>query len=102
MPSAKTIIRRLRGSIRSSAFEHGMDAELQLHLELETEALIARGMDPHEARLTAQHRFGSVAQVKDARRRDRSDARAARGLKKSKIRNLEFGSRNSCPTKGRR
>jgi hypothetical protein len=50
---AKTIVRRLCGSIRSSAFEDGMDAELQLHLELEAEALAARGMDPRAARLTA-------------------------------------------------
>jgi len=47
MPDAKTIVRRLRGSIRSSAFEDGMDAELQLHLEIEAEALAA--IDPMRA-----------------------------------------------------
>jgi len=54
MPSASTLIRRLRGSLRSSAFEARMEAELQLHLELETELLVARGMDPREARLAAR------------------------------------------------
>ena len=42
-----------------------MDAELQMHLELEAEALVARGIDPREARLDAQHRFGSLAHIKD-------------------------------------
>jgi hypothetical protein len=65
MPSGKTILRRLRGTIRSPAFEDGMDAELRMHLELEADALVARGMDPRQARLTAQHRFGSLAQIKD-------------------------------------
>src|SRR4029077_2453229 len=35
------------------------------HLELEIEALIARGMNPAEAADAARRRFGRVAQVKD-------------------------------------
>ena len=65
MPDVLTFVRRLRGSLRSSAFEASMEAELQVHLALETELLVARGMDPCEARLAARERFGSVAQVKD-------------------------------------
>ena len=42
-----------------------MDAELRHHLELETEALVARGMTPDAARDAARRRFGSVALVKD-------------------------------------
>jgi putative ABC transport system permease protein len=42
-----------------------MQAELRLHLELETDALIERGMDPAAARDTARRRFGSVALVMD-------------------------------------
>jgi predicted permease len=60
-----TLFRRLRGSVRTSAFEQNMDAELRHHLEMETEALIASGMPPAAARETAQRRFGSVALVKD-------------------------------------
>src|SRR4051794_32585644 len=63
--SFTSVVRRLRGSIRSRAFEDGLDAELQHHLALETDALIARGVDPREARVVAQSRFGSVAHVKD-------------------------------------
>ena len=60
-----TLFRRLRGSVRSSAFEQQMDAELRHHLELETDALIAGGMTPAAARDAARQRFGSVALVKD-------------------------------------
>jgi putative ABC transport system permease protein len=58
--------RRLRGSLPATAFEDSMEAELAHHLELETQALVARGMDPADARADARRRFGSVAQVKDA------------------------------------
>ena len=60
-----TVLRRLRGSVRSSAFEDAMDAEMQHHLELETDALVAGGMSRARARDIARVRFGSVAQVKD-------------------------------------
>jgi len=63
--SMTSVLRRLRGSVRSSAFESSMEAEMRHHLELEIEALIARGMNPAEARDAARRRFGSVAQVKD-------------------------------------
>src|SRR4029077_12628155 len=39
--------------------------EMRHHLELETEALIASGLTPADARETAQRRFGSVALAKD-------------------------------------
>ncbi|MFI5178845.1 MAG: ADOP family duplicated permease, partial [Vicinamibacterales bacterium] len=58
--------RRLRGAFRTTAFEDSMEAELAHHLELETQVLIARGMDPADARADAHRRFGSVAHVKDA------------------------------------
>ena len=63
--SVRSVFRRLRGSVRTSAFEQSMDAELRHHLELETDALIARGMTPKAARDAARQRFGSVALVKD-------------------------------------
>jgi predicted permease len=59
------MFRRFRGSFRDATFEQGMEAELRHHLEMETEALIARGMAPQSARDTARSRFGSVALVKD-------------------------------------
>jgi predicted permease len=63
--SVQTLFRRLRGSIRTSTFEQNMEAELRHHLELEAEALVARGMTPAAARDAARRRFGSVALVKD-------------------------------------
>jgi hypothetical protein len=45
MPDVLTFVRRLRDSRRSSAFEASMEAELQVHLELETELLVARGIE---------------------------------------------------------
>jgi predicted permease len=63
--SVLTMFRRLRGSVRTSAFEQNMDAELRHHLDLETEALVARGMTADAARDAARRRFGSVALVKD-------------------------------------
>ena len=44
--SVQTLFRRLRGSVRSSAFEQNMDEELRYHLEREAESLVARGMTP--------------------------------------------------------
>ena len=63
--SVLSMFRRLRGSIRTSAFEQDMEAELRHHMELETEAGIARGMTPDAARDAARRSFGSVALVKD-------------------------------------
>src|SRR5262245_54477457 len=59
------LLRRLRGSVRSSAFESSMEAEMRHHLELEAEALMARGMNRAEAGDAARRRFGSIAQLKD-------------------------------------
>src|SRR5258705_1242771 len=63
--SFASALHRLGGSVRSSAFEDGMDAEMRHHLELETDKLIAGGMTPAEALDTAHRRFGSVALAKD-------------------------------------
>ncbi len=65
MPSL-AFLRRLRGSVRTSAFERQMADELQFHLDRETEALIARGMDPAAAAAEARRRFGSVALASDS------------------------------------
>ena len=48
--SVLSMFRRLRGSVRTSAFEQDMEAELRHHLDLETDALVARGMTPEAAR----------------------------------------------------
>ena len=54
----RTLLRRTRA-------EDDMDEELRVHLELQTDALMRRGMSPDEARDQARRTFGSVASVKD-------------------------------------
>src|SRR5471032_1360902 len=63
--SLLSMFRRLRGSVRTSAFEQDMDAELRHHLDREADDLVARGLTPEAARDAARQRFGSVAFVKD-------------------------------------
>src|SRR5262245_45073135 len=64
MPSF-AFVRRLCGSLRTSAFEREMADELQFHLEREADALVARGLTPADAAAEARRRFGSVALVRD-------------------------------------
>jgi predicted permease len=87
--SVLTILRRLRGSVRTSAFEDSMDAELRHHLELEAETLVARGMTPDAAGAAARQRFGSVALVKD-------DCRESWGMRAidALAQDLRFAARN--------
>jgi putative ABC transport system permease protein len=40
-------------------------AEIQAHLQIETDRLVEDGMQPHEARLAAERRFGNVARVRE-------------------------------------
>ena len=87
--SVLSMFRRLRGSARTSAFEQDMDAELRHHLDLETDALVARGMTPDAARDDARRRFGSIALVKD-------DCRESWGLRAIDMltQDLRFALRN--------
>jgi hypothetical protein len=87
--SILTLLRRLRGSIRTAAFEESMDAELRHHLERETEALVDGGMSADAARAEARRRFGSVALVKD-------DCRESWGMRTldALAQDLRFAARN--------
>jgi predicted permease len=57
---------RLRGLVQRWRAEREIDDELTSHLEMETQANIARGMAPAEARQAALRAFGGVAQMKEA------------------------------------
>ncbi len=59
---------RLRASLRRGKIEREMDAEMRLHLEMETAENVRRGMSEEEARLAAQRSFGGVERVKEAYR----------------------------------
>ncbi|MEP6496259.1 MAG: ABC transporter permease, partial [bacterium] len=65
---------RLRAILRRSAMEREMRAEMQLHLDRQTELLVARGMSRADARLAARREFGNVGIHQE-------DARDARGVR---------------------
>ena len=56
---------RLRGLLRREAVIRDIDEELRAHVEMETEANLARGMSPEEARRAALRSFGNFDSVRD-------------------------------------
>ena len=56
---------RLRSLFRSASADRDLTRELRAHLAQETEANIAAGMNPDEARRAALRAFGSVAAVEE-------------------------------------
>lgn len=64
---------RLRALWRRGAAEHELNDELRFHIDRETEAGVARGLDPMEARRRALVQFGGLE-------RYREESRDARGL----------------------
>jgi predicted permease len=69
----KNLYRRLGAIVERRRFERDLDEELLFHLEMEIRKNVACGMDPVEARHTAERAFGGVVRVKE-------DVRALRGL----------------------
>src|SRR5215212_4326469 len=65
---------RLRAIVRRSALEREMRDEMERHLDLQTELLVARGMSRVDARLAARREFGNVGVHQE-------DARDARGVR---------------------
>ena len=59
------VVARLRALFRRAAVIDDIDEELRSHIELETEALVERGMTPEAARHTARGHFGHVARVRE-------------------------------------
>lgn len=59
------VVTRLRGLVRREAIIRDIDEELRLHVELEAEEHINRGMEPDEARRAAVRSFGDVGRIKD-------------------------------------
>jgi len=58
----KTFLR----AARRRRFEQDLDQELRFHLDMEIEALTARGHSPEEARTIAERNFGGVERHKDS------------------------------------
>src|SRR5690349_2635079 len=71
--SIRAAVARIRELFNRSRLAHDLDDELQLHLELEIENNIRRGMSPDQARRAAAIAFGGV-------QRYREETRDARGI----------------------
>src|SRR5690606_30143831 len=67
---------RLRVLFSRTREDRELDEELAFHLDMQTQANIARGMSPEEARRQAHLALGGLAQVREATR----DARGVRWL----------------------
>ena len=70
----RVLIKRLRASFRSSAFESDLDDEIRAHIDLLAADYERQGMSPADARLAARRAFGGVEPMKE-RYRDRRGLR---------------------------
>lgn len=68
-----TLIRRFAFLRRRTESDAGVDAELEFHLERQTELFVSQGMSPAQARREARLLFGGVEGIKE-------ESRAARGI----------------------
>jgi putative ABC transport system permease protein len=75
----KRMLRRVRALFRKNSVESELDAELQFHLDHQTERHVAAGLTPEEARYRALRDFGGVAQVEE-RCRDTRRVRVVENL----------------------
>ena len=88
-------LRKIRSLFWKGKLDAEMTAEMQTHIELQTERNIKAGMDPDEARYAALRQFGNVASLQE-------QARAARGwgwLERT-LMDLQFACRQLLKTPG--
>lgn len=86
---------KFRALFRRAELDADMAEEMQAHLERRTEANIAAGMSPDEARYAAQRQFGGVEQIKEIAR----EQRGWTGLETA-LRDLSFALRQLRKTPG--
>jgi predicted permease len=79
---------RLHGLFRREAVIGDIDEELRLHLEMETEANVGRGMPPEEARRAALRSFGNLGSV-----RERSYEVRGGGMLETFLQDVRYGAR---------
>ncbi|MEA2600178.1 MAG: hypothetical protein QOF89_1170 [Acidobacteriota bacterium] len=65
MRGLRALSARLRGLLRREAVIGDIDEELRLHVEMEAEANVGRGMPPEEARRAALRSFGNFDSVRE-------------------------------------
>ena len=58
--------RRLAMLVRRKQFDHEMDEEIRLHLELQEKEQAANGFSPEEAHMTARKHFGNALALREA------------------------------------
>jgi predicted permease len=68
------ILRKLEALLRRKQLDADMAEELRGHIELQTQANLAAGMTPDEARYAARRQFGGQEQIKEMVREQRSGA----------------------------
>jgi predicted permease len=66
MTRLRTLASRLAALFRKQSLRQEFDQELRVHLEMETEQNLRRGMSTEQARRTARLRIGGVDQAKEA------------------------------------
>ena len=79
---------RLRALVGREAVLRDIDEEFRLHLDMETEANIERGMPPDEARLAALRSFGNQGSIKDVAYEVRGG-----GMLEALLQDVRFGAR---------
>jgi putative ABC transport system permease protein len=82
------LLARLHSLLARDAVIHDIDEELRVHLELETEANIEKGMASAEARAAALKNFGHLGRIKDAAYEIRGG-----GLMETLVQDVQFGLR---------
>ena len=88
MSSPTRWLKTLLRAVRRGRFEQDLDQELRFHLDMEIEALVARGHSPDQARRLAERAFGGIERHKD-------EVRDVRGLTllDDVVRDVRFGVR---------
>src|SRR5262245_37372670 len=61
----KVLSARLHGLFRREAVIGDIDEEMRLHLEMQTEANVEKGMPPEEARRAALRSFGNLDSLRE-------------------------------------
>ena len=64
-PLPRGVRRAFRLALGRPPVEHEVDAEVEFHLQMRVQELVAQGLDPERARAEALRRFGDVARWRD-------------------------------------
>src|SRR5689334_9902501 len=82
------MLKRLRALLNHDQLDHGLNAEVRFHIEMETEKNLRSGMSPDEARRAALRSFGPMERHKE-------ETRDARGVSwfENFVADLRYGAR---------